>query len=104
VKITDLNHQYTPQELKEINEKIVKFLVLIDENVDTERLFSLINEREVFIQSYLQSLSPPLQQNFASLELQVNNKLLEVAQSLLVTATKDFSGFKRSQAAVKKYK
>ncbi|MBU2977938.1 hypothetical protein [Alteromonas sp. C1M14] len=101
---TELNHSLTPQALAEINQRILQCLADEDEASRYQTLLSLIQQRDAFIQSHLASLTGEDAKSFAQQEVSVNNKLLEVAQTLLKSAKDDVSQFLQSQKAVKHYR
>jgi len=103
VNKNDLNHPQTPIALREINEQIAAQF----ENSSESNFFelkTLITQRDSAIKIHLDSLAPTEKQEFANLELDVNNRLKEMAQSLLEDAKDDITRFVRSRSAVKKYK
>lgn len=99
----DLNHPYTPTALRELNDKIASQL---DESSssDFSQLLELVNERDSLINSHLASLNDEDKQVFAKHEIGVNNKLKELAQSLLGSSKDEVTRLVRGKAAVKKYK
>lgn len=105
----DFNHKETPPALREINDKLV---ALFEEDIHSdvesssqlEKLKVLIAIRDSVINEHLESLHSEEKQLFAKLELDVNNTLIELAQSLLNKAKDDITHFVRSRSAVKKYK
>ena len=111
MNIDDLNHSKTPTALQEINSKIVAHL---DESAhssqepdaksDFSEFKALLVLRDEVIRQHLNTLHSEEKQVFTKLELDVNNMLKEMAQSLLADAKKDITHFVRSRAAVKKYK
>ena len=101
---TELNHELTPQALVKINAKILLCLAGEDDETRYQTLRALIQERDEFIQSYLSTLDKNTARSFAEQEVSVNNKLLEVAQTLLKSAKDDVSHFVRSQKAAQKYR
>ncbi|QJR81823.1 hypothetical protein CA267_014180 [Alteromonas pelagimontana] len=105
MKLFELTHTETPDELNQINQQLVELLSADMEEMDRyQQLNSLIQSRDTFIRSYLPQLSEENKKLFAKKELAVNNSLKEMAQRLLKSAKDDISHFIRSQAATKKYK
>ncbi len=103
MKPEQLYHSHTPAALREINQKIA---ALCDNPSagDIETLNALLKIRDEFIVSHLESLNSEQKEAFASKEIEINDKLKEVAQTLLQSAKDDASHFVRSQVAIKKYK
>lgn len=99
----NFNHSHTPAVLKELNDKIVVQLE-IEEPADYAELRSLLAQRDSIVKAHLDSLFGEEKKKFAKLELEVNNTLKNVVQSLLETSKEDIIQFVRSKAAVKKYK
>tara|TARA_A200000159_G_scaffold158978_1_gene176988 strand:+ start:44134 stop:44451 length:318 start_codon:yes stop_codon:yes gene_type:complete len=105
VNLDDLNHELTPDALSAINSQIITFLQESGEQSSGFELFSrLINQRDELVQRILSESEPSEARAFAEKELVANDKLKEVAQTLLKSARDDASHFIRSQAAIKKYK
>ncbi|MCU7554983.1 hypothetical protein OCL06_10260 [Alteromonas sp. ASW11-19] len=98
----DLNHSYTPAALREINESLSAQLEDPSAS-DVKRINALLKIRDEFIAGHLEVLDAEKKQAFANAELSVNNRLKEVAQTLLQSAKDDVSQFVRSRAAAKKY-
>ncbi|WP_421133871.1 hypothetical protein [Alteromonas sp. A079] len=103
MKVEDLNHIHTPAELRELNEKLVVQLENANSS-DYAELNLLLAQRDSLINTYLEVLQPDDKKAFATLELEVNNSLKDLAQSLLETSKEDIIQFVRAKAAVKKYK
>ena len=101
---TELTHSLTPQALAKINDDILQCLVEVSDETRYQKLYALIEQRDEVIQSHLQSLDSDSARSFAEQEVSVNNKLKEMAQTLLKSAKDDVSQFLRSQKAVKKYR
>ena len=99
----NFNHSLTPAVLKELNDKIVVQLENEDP-ADYAELRSLLAQRDSIVKAHLDSLPDDEKKKFAKLELEVNNDLKNVVQSLLETSKEDIIQFVRSKAAVKKYK
>lgn len=102
-----LNHQLTPEPLRNLNTQIMKCLCEPDGEDATSgypQLRALVVERDELIHSLQTTLDANSAREFAKLEQVANSQLLEVAQSLLESAKDDVSQFIRSQAAVNKYK
>ena len=102
MKLKDLNHSLTPLALQDLNEKIAALLA--DESSDYALLKSAIDERDSFVQKYLENISPAEKRRFAKNELEVNNRLSKVAQSLLSSSEKEIIQLVRGKAAIQKYK
>ena len=79
-------------------------LLEIEEPADYAELRSLLAQRDSIVKAHLDSLFGEEKKKFAKLELEVNNTLKNVVQSLLETSKEDIIQFVRSKAAVKKYK
>lgn len=105
MNLNDLNHDLTPDDLRVINASIVDALAKPDEpSSGFAALFALIVQRDELVQHILNTSDSTFARDFAAKELVVNDKLKEVAQTLLKSAKDDASHFIRSQAAIKKYK
>lgn len=99
----NFNHSLTPAVLKELNDKIVVQLEN-EEPSDYAELRALLVQRDSTVKTLLNSLPDDEKKEFAKLELEINNTLKNVVQSLLETSKEDIIQFVRSKAAVKKYK
>ncbi|NVK57587.1 MAG: hypothetical protein HWE26_18450 [Alteromonadaceae bacterium] len=107
MKINELDHDLTPDTLRNLNVQICECVnAPPDEQVSSgfQRLNALIAERDELIHSILASPDHEFVREFAAREQVVNDKLKDMAHSLLIKAKDDVSHFIRSQAAVKKYK
>ncbi len=103
----ELDHDLTPDTLHNINVQICECVnAPPDEQISSgfQRLNTLIAERDELIHSILASSDQTFVREFAAQEQIVNEKLKDMAHSLLTKAKDDVSHFIRSQAAVKKYK
>lgn len=105
MKLNELNHEHTPSALGAINAQIVDALQQPDEPSSGFATFhKLIVQRDDLVQQILADADKVFARSFAEKELVVNDKLKELAQTLLKSAKDDASHFVRSQAAIKKYK
>ncbi|RDV25041.1 hypothetical protein DXV75_10440 [Alteromonas aestuariivivens] len=104
MKKNELNHALTPEPLRSINQEIAELLEQEDDGQKYAQLLGLVESRDNIIQSHLNALDGEPRRHFAEQELEVNNRLMEMAQSLLKSAKQDVTQFVRSQAAIKKYK
>ena len=100
----ELNHDLTPAALRDIHNELVVLLSAEEQETRYSALNELIVRRDEFIQSHLSSLSKSEAKAFAEKELTVNERLKELAQTLLSSAKSDMRHFVRSQSAIKKYK
>lgn len=98
-----LNHPLTPVALRKINDEITVQLAP-SSDLDLPELNRILAERDDIVKAHLETLSDEDKRAFARAEIPVNDKLKELAQSLLQSAKDDVSKFIQSQAAVKKYK
>ncbi|NMH59662.1 hypothetical protein [Alteromonas ponticola] len=103
MKIDELNHSLTPPALQQINEKIAALLSAEEDDDRVTKLNQYADERDTFIQSYLQSLPSENAKEFAKQEIVVNDRLKEIAQQMLTSVKDDITHFVRSRSAVKKY-
>ena len=87
MKSTDLNHPYTPSALRDINEKITAQLADIS-TADFSEINRLIKEHDIVIRAHLNDVHGSAKEAFANHELDVNNKLKDLAQKLR-DSTKD---------------
>jgi hypothetical protein len=92
----------TPEELSAINQSI--FALLGTGNVDDHELRRLVTQRDELIHSHLKSLNEVERDQFAKVELPINNKLHTAVQSLFADSLSELSGLVRGLKAVKKYK
>lgn len=100
----ELNHNLTPHALRAINEDLVVALSTDDPQNIEEDILKLVNDRDDAVQRHLATLSPDDARAFAENELPINEKLLNLVQTLLNSAKDDMTQFVRSQSAIKKYK
>ncbi|MCW8090327.1 hypothetical protein [Alteromonas sp. ASW11-130] len=103
MNIDEFNHSLTPPALQQINEKIAALLSSDEDDDRVTNLNQLADERDIFIQSYLKSLTPEDAKEFAKQEIVVNDKLKEIAQVMRTAVKDDITHFIRSRSAVKKY-
>tara|TARA_Y100001970_G_C13886282_1_gene676390 strand:- start:115 stop:426 length:312 start_codon:yes stop_codon:yes gene_type:complete len=103
VKSTDLNHPYTPSALRDINEKITAQLADIS-TADFSEINRLIKERDIVIRAHLNDVHGSAKEAFANHELDVNNKLKDLAQKLRDSTKDEVTRIVRGKAAIKKYK
>lgn len=103
MKKEELNHSLTPVALRKINDELTVHLAPSSE-LDLPELNRILAERDAIVKAHLETLNDDDRRAFASAEIAINDKLKELAQSLLQSAKDDVSNFIRSQAAVKKYK
>lgn len=105
MNLNELNHELTPDALGALNAQIIDALPQPDDaSSGFKTFYELIVQRDALVQQILAGAEPEFAQAFAGKELVVNNKLKELAQTLLKSAKDDASHFIRSQAAIKKYK
>lgn len=97
-----LNHEYTPEDLVEINDKISA--ALNEENLDAEKVFGLIVERDEFIQNFIASTESPDKHAFLRSEIAVNDRLKETVSQLTSETLSALSSFIKGRKAVEKYK
>ena len=103
MKSTDLNHPYTPSALRDINEKITAQLADIS-TADFSDINRLIKERDIVIRAHLNDVHGSAKEAFANHELDVNNKLKDLAQKLRDSTKDEVTRIVRGKAAIKKYK
>ena len=103
MKSTDLNHPYTPSALRDINEKITAQLADIS-TADFSEINRLIKERDIVIRPHLNDVHGSAKEAFANHELDVNNKLKDLAQKLRDSTKDEVTRIVRGKAAIKKYK
>lgn len=105
MNLNELNHSETPDALRVVNQQIVDCLATPDDSESGfKSFFALVKQRDQIVQDILSQSDSTSARSFAEKELIVNDKLKEVAQTLLKSAKDDVSHFIRSQAAIKKYK
>lgn len=102
MKNLNLNHDYTPPKLADINLQIQT--VLNAEELDDSLLKSLIEQRDVVVIEHLRSISVDDEKQFAKNELVINQTLSEEIGLQLKASLKDLSGLLRGRKAVDKYK
>ena len=103
MKSTDQNHPYTPSALRDINEKITAQLADIS-TADFSEINRLIKERDIVIRAHLNDVHGSAKEAFANHELDVNNKLKDLAQKLRDSTKDEVTRIVRGKAAIKKYK
>lgn len=101
MNITELNHSYTPPELASLNAKVSA--VLSADAVDTQKLVSLINQRDTIIRQHLSNLSDKQTHDFAEAEYRVNQILLGIAEVQAKDSLSAISGLIRGKRAAGKY-
>lgn len=100
----ELNHNLTPHDLRAINDELVVALRTEDPQDIEDLILQLVNKRDDAVQRHLALLPPDDARAFAQNELPINEKLLNLVQTLLDSAKDDMTQFVRSQSAIKKYK
>ena len=95
-------HKYTPPELREINHKISE--ILDKDEIDDRLLLDAISERDQVVNDHIEQLDKDSLKNFASAELEINNQLSELAQSLYRDSLSNLSRLVKGRKAVQKYK
>tara|TARA_R110002167_G_scaffold65637_4_gene185746 strand:- start:1556 stop:1864 length:309 start_codon:yes stop_codon:yes gene_type:complete len=97
-----LDHSFTPSPLKRINRDLSE---LTTENDPDESIFlKLVNERDDFIQKFLEDLPEQEKNNFVTAELKINGALVAYAEELFNASLKQLSGLVRGRKAVNKYR
>lgn len=100
---TVLNHPYTPAALRDINDKITAQLADIS-TADFSEINRLIKERDTLIRAHLSQVHGGAKEAFANHELDVNNKLRDLARNLRDSTKDEVTRLVRGKAAIKKYK
>ncbi|GGW73474.1 hypothetical protein [Alteromonas halophila] len=100
----ELNHNKTPPELRAVNDELIAALSAEEPDNIEATLLDIVSRRDAIVQQHLASLSTDDAREFAHNEVPINDKLLELVQTLLDSAKDDITHFMRSRAAVKKYK
>lgn len=104
MKNSILNHCETPPFLQAVNTELAACLSSSREEFSTERFRYLSQIRHKVVVRALRRLDDDSKSKFAKEELEINQKLEELAQGLLDNAKKEAVKFSRGRAAVKKYK
>lgn len=104
MKNSILNHCETPPFLQAVNTELAACLSSSSEEFSTERFRYLSQIRHKVVVRALRRLDGDKKTKFAKEELEINQKLEELAQGLLDNAKKEAVNFSRGRAAVKKYK
>lgn len=104
MKIPQLNHAKTPEQLRIVNDQLVALLTVPDSEGFTEQLQLLIEARDIFISSYLGQLSGEEAETFANEELKINNWLVSALTPLKSEAKADLQQLTQGKKAIKKYK
>lgn len=102
MKKLNLNHDKTPDKLAEINQQLES--ILSNDELDDTKLRVLIELRDEFINSHLQSLNEIQQKSFAELEIQSNNALSKLISNQLSDSLTQLTGLLRGKKAIDKYK
>lgn len=99
----NLTHSHTPPQLEKLNEKINE--ILGEENLDTDALLRLINQRDEVITSTLKALndSPLLKDEFSRAEMRTNECLLEVIKDFRQLSQDQLKSLIKGRKAVQKY-
>ena len=104
MKNTILDHCETPPFLQAVNTELAACLSSSSEEFSSERFRYLSQIRHKVVVRALRRLDGDKKTKFAKEELEINQKLEELAQGLLDNAKKEAVNFSRGRAAVKKYK
>lgn len=97
-----LNHEFTPSQLVTINQQLESLLE--GSEPDEARLLQIVSERDDFVTQHLESLTTADKKRFALAELETNQKLTIIAQTLYSASLKQLIGLKRGLKAVQQYK
>ncbi|GEM_PF-3250349 len=102
--LAEFDHPDTPEHLSQLNAQIVELLNL--EEIDSEQLLALVDKRDEIINQYLKTLNEQSseQKSFIEQEIQANNKLTRICQSLFSATEKALVNLKKGQKAIKHYK
>jgi uncharacterized membrane-anchored protein YjiN (DUF445 family) len=98
-----LNHPYTPVALQDINDKIMSQLADTS-SADFSEINRLIKERDIVIRAHLSEVHGSVKEAFANHELDINNKLRDLAQNLRDSTKDEVTRIVRGKAAIKNYK
>tara|TARA_B100000965_G_scaffold372562_1_gene362336 strand:+ start:3832 stop:4146 length:315 start_codon:yes stop_codon:yes gene_type:complete len=104
LKNSILNHSDTPLFLQAVNAELAACLSSSSDTFSTERFRYLSQIRHKVVVRALRRLDGDKKSKFAKEELEINQKLAELAQGLLDNAKREAVKFSRGRAAVKKYK
>lgn len=102
MKKLNLNHEKTPAKLAEINQQLES--TLSNDELDDARLRVLVELRDEFIVTHLQSLNNIQQKSFAELEVLSNTALSKLISNQLSDSLTELTGLLRGKKAVNKYK
>lgn len=102
MKKLNLNHEKTPAKLAEINQQLES--TLSNDELDDARLRVLVELRDEFIITHLQSLNNIQQKSFAELEVLSNTALSKLISNQLSDSLTELTGLLRGKKAVNKYK
>ena len=97
-----LIHDLTPPSLTENCQAISE--TLSAEELDSQRLMELVEERDKLIQEHLPSLQNEEKNAYINKELEVNKQLLERAHKLQTEQKKLLLGLVRGKSAVSQYR
>ena len=78
--------------------------LLAAEELDSEALLKLVQERDQIISEYLPSLQNEEKKAYINKELEVNNKLVEITESLQQDQKQLLLGLVRGKSAVSQYR
>ena len=101
---TDISlvHDLTPPSLMDNCQAIAELLAA--EELDSEALLKLVQERDQIISEYLPSLQNEEKKAYINKELEVNNKLVEITESLQQDQKQLLLGLVRGKSAVSQYR
>lgn len=97
-----LNHDKSPDKLRQLNESLV--VILSSDEIDGDKLLEQINIRQSYVETYLSGLEGSSKKEFASLEYEINQQLVNLISKVAVEAKNSTANFLKAQKAVKQYR
>lgn len=107
MKNTDDCHTDILKQIEQANEELALLLEASKENSEPQpyqKLSALATQRAELIEQYLQIIPTDRKTAFIHNEIEINQRLTQLAQNLLHSAKDEVVTFLRSKNAIKKYK
>ncbi|MEP4890002.1 MAG: hypothetical protein ABJV04_08250 [Aliiglaciecola sp.] len=98
----NLSHQYTPDNLDNVNKQLET--VLSSDELDDKLLRQLISQRDEIVTEHIKSLDKNTEKLFSTSELEVNQRLSTIIEAQLADSLKQLTGLIRGKKIVDKYK
>lgn len=96
-----LTHEFSPPELKRVNEQLEA--ILTADEIDDKQLVNLVDERHQIILQHLSALDDDEERQFAQSEYDINQTLNEYIEKIKKLSLDKASKFARGRRVVGKY-